>query len=219
MFEKLKNIFSRTPTKTFGPQTLNDPVALETGWGPAEGGGASFRTHNLHTVGTDRMEFRPTMGAKLFAGIFILVGLGISVGSLIHTFAITESKVGGEAYFLPIFGSIFFAAGIFIYKLMNKRVVFDKNRKAFWVGNKYIFELSNPKEELKVYCELTDIHAIQLVSEYCSGNDSSFYSYEINLVLKDSSRLNVVDHGDDAGIRIDAKTLGAFLDVPVWDAS
>jgi hypothetical protein len=44
-------------------------------------------------------------------------------------------------------------------------------------------------------------------------------SYEINLVLTDGSRLNLVDHSIQSVIREDAQTLGAFLDVPVWDAS
>ena len=37
--------------------------------------------------------------------------------------------------------------------------------------------------------------------------------------MKDGSRVNVVDHGDLAHIRQDARQLAQFLDVPVWDAT
>ena len=45
-----------------------------------------------------------------------------------------------------------------------------------------------------------------------------FYSYEINLVLKNGRRVNVADHGDLDSLRADADMLANFLEVPVWDA-
>ena len=51
------------------------------------------------------------------------------------------------------------------------------------------------------------------------GNKSAYYSYEMNLVLNDGKRLNVVDHGNQAKLREDAQTLATFLNVPVWDAT
>jgi Fe2+ transport system protein B len=44
------------------------------------------------------------------------------------------------------------------------------------------------------------------------------YIYELNLVLKDGKRLNVMDHSRRAHIRSDAQRLGQFLKVPIWDA-
>ncbi len=52
-----------------------------------------------------------------------------------------------------------------------------------------------------------------------TGNKSSYYSYELNLVLDDGSRINVVDHGNLDRLRGDAQTLSRFLDKPVWDAT
>ncbi len=62
------------------------------------------------------------------------------------------------------------------------------------------------------------MHALQLISEYVSGK-SSYYSYELNLVLDDGSRINVVDHGNLAAIREDAGKLALFLAKPLWDAT
>ena len=49
------------------------------------------------------------------------------------------------------------------------------------------------------------------------GDKSSYYSYELNLVLEDGARLNVVDHGDLKALQADAEILSEYLQVPVWD--
>ena len=66
---------------------------------------------------------------------------------------------------------------------------------------------------------LSSIHALQLLSEFVSGSKSSYHSYELNLVLNDGSRINVVDHGNLDRLRSDANTLSRFLDKPIWDAT
>ncbi len=40
-----------------------------------------------------------------------------------------------------------------------------------------------------------------------------------DLVLKDASRVNVLDYKKVKSVRKDAETLSKFLNVPVWDAS
>ena len=70
--------------------------------------------------------------------------------------------------------------------------------------------------KIKDHVRLTDIHALQLISEYVSGDKSSYYSYELNLVLKDASRINVVDHGARSTIYRDAQDLSVFLGKPLW---
>ncbi len=97
-------------------------------------------------------------------------------------------------------------------------IVFDKYKSSFWKGRKSPDEVSERKE-IKYFTELANIHALQIISEYCSGNKSSYYSYELNLVLKNGSRINVVDHGNLTKLREDAQTLSAFLGKPVWDAT
>ena len=54
---------------------------------------------------------------------------------------------------------------------------------------------------------------------HISGSKSSYTSYELNLVLDDGSRINVVDHGNLDRLRGDATTLSRFLSKPVWDAT
>jgi hypothetical protein len=57
-----------------------------------------------------------------------------------------------------------------------------------------------------------------LISEHCSGSKSSYTSYELNLVLEDSRRINLVDHGNRKKLIADAQIVAEFLGVPLWNA-
>lgn len=196
----------------FDPAVFGDPLAQQISWSPAKGGGANFRTYKLVTVSLERIEFRATIFAKVFSSIFLLVGLGMLVGFLIgFIFA------GNTVFPLLLGGVIFAGVGGYLCCDGAKPIVFDKTLGFFWKGKKSPQEVIN-KDSLKCYTEIKQIHALQLISEYVRGNKSSYYSYEINLVLHDGQRINVIDHGNIKKLREDTTTLANFLGLPVWDA-
>lgn len=201
----------------FDPASLNDPVALQTAWAPAKGGGANFRTHRLVTVDHSRLEFKATAGAVVFYLVFLLAGLG-----MMYFFFSAAFRAGGSpgvtfAALMPLLIGLIFAlvGGVMLY-FGTAPIVFDTRQGCFWKGRKSP-ESTSDKGSVKVYSHLDDIHALQIISEYCSGNKSSYYSYELNLVLKDGQRLNVVDHGNLARLREDGANLSRFLGRPLWD--
>ena len=98
-------------------------------------------------------------------------------------------------------------------------IVFNLERGYFhkgWMNKNVSLQLQTIE-----WCELDDIHALQIISEYVSGDIDSpnFKSYEINILKKDASRVNVVDHGGLQTLRSDTKILAEVLGVPVWDAT
>ncbi len=195
----------------FDPAVFGDPLAKEISWSPAQRGGSNFSTHKLIKVSSERVEFRATVFAKIFYAIFLLVGLGLVTG-----FFVTLISTGKAV--LPLLSGLVFAVlgGCLCY-FGTKPIVFDKTLGYFWKGKKSPQEVAN-KDSLKCYAEIKDAHALQLISEHIRNNKSSFYSYEINLVLHDGQRINVVDHGNIKKIREDITTLANFLGLPVWDA-
>jgi hypothetical protein len=158
----------------------------------------------------------------------LLTGFGLVIGGIV----LAVRGVGGLGFpiVMLIGGSILGGGGVWLYYFMNKPIVFDKDSGYFWKGRKDPQQALMP-EMSKDFVRLKDIHAIQLLSEECmmigrSGSGSGtrevkipFYSYEINLVLEDGSRMNVIDQGNLNRIRADAKTLAQFLEVPLWDAT
>lgn len=207
---------------SFDPSSLDDSLAMQTKWTPVQRGGSSFLTHKLDFVNSSRAEFRATMRMKLFFLLFVFIGVVVFF-FITRSFSSQGSPFYGFTILLWLFPSIFVLVGGVGLFLGTKPIVFDKTKGFFWKGRKTPHRGAK-RSSLKDFAELEQIYALQLISEYCRSGSSSnnhysyFYSYELNLVLKDGKRINVVDHGDLNKLRDDAARLSNFLDKPVWDA-
>ena len=118
---------------------------------------------------------------------------------------------------MVVFGLAFAAAGAGIYYLVSRPRVFDMDVLWYWKGRKPLDEAEVKQRRNAALLE--QVHAIQLLRELCSGESSNYYSYELNLVMHDGSRTNVIDHGKLDCIKQDAHRLAAFIGVSVWDAT
>ncbi len=211
MFKKLIQSLTRHREggEGFDPSVFDDPLALETEWVPAASGGASFRTHRLIQPSATRIEFAPTLGAKAFYLLFFQL----------NRIRISQIGFSDQVTLVPIFvGAVFAVAGACLYWFGTTSRVFDQRFAAFWRGRR----MPTPMELVErgdSSAPLSSIHALQLLSEFVSGSKNSYYSYELNLVLNNGSRINVVDHGNLERLRGDANMLSQFLDKPVWDAT
>ena len=214
LVETLKNLGNRRPG--FDPSRFNDPIALKTEWKPLKRGGSNFKTHKLVEVNYQRLEFKATIFAKIFCLIFLFAGLAVIFFFGFNEINWQTLSSEFEVLFPLIFGLIFSTIGALLLYFMTKPIVFDKTYGYYWKGRKepaQSYEQADKKYSVSLY----DIHALQIISERVSSSKSSYYSYEINLILKDGSRLNVIDHGKFSSIKEDAQKLASFLGVPVWD--
>ncbi len=216
LVEALQKIATTSNRQIFDPTLFQDPVANNTGWTPAKNGGTNFRTHRLVETNLNRMEFKPTVGVLIFYSIFLLIGLGLMVGFSFariasHRFALTSETI------IPILmGAVFFITGLILFYFGTKPIVFDRGTRFYWRGRKSPNQTFD-KSILKEFASFEDIHALQIISEFCQGEENSFYSYELNLVLQDARRINVIDHGNLMKLQEDAQKLAAFLGKPLWD--
>lgn len=181
-------------------------------WQPLKGGGTNLLTHKLKEISSDRVAFRPTVGGVMFGVAFALPGLAM-LG-----FGLKGAILGGEPYegryILILAGLIFAVAGIFLIRSVTRRITFDQRKGYYWRGK---LPANPTHSEEGHFVRLDDIVGLQLISEHISGSESSYHSYELNLVLHDGSRRNVVDHGKADRLAEDAQKLAFFLGVPVWD--
>ncbi|MBN2163811.1 MAG: hypothetical protein JXR25_12425 [Pontiellaceae bacterium] len=202
----------------FDSSQFNDPVAMQTRWSPLCGGGTNFRTRRLVMPEPGRVEFRTTAGAYFGSIIFGLFGLLALFFAFTILFPRPECEVARPAGLIPGFvGMIFCTVAIWLFRRFTLPVTFDQAHGFFWKGPLSPRDAMQP-DEVKCHCRLIDIHALQLISELCSGDKSSFYSYELNLILKSGERINVFDHGSLKAARADAHTLAEYLGCPLWDA-
>ncbi|MGJ8663010.1 MAG: hypothetical protein ACSHWU_05130 [Marinicella sp.] len=220
MFEKLKKLIEEAKQKavqSIDPEVFNHPLAVQTDWHPLKGGGANFQTHRLDSSNPDLLVFKATKGAQLFCVIFAAVGL-ISMAIPTAIFVAEGAKDWALLIFGIIFGGIFLAVGVLMYYFMTVPRVFDTFYGCYYKGRK------KPQHNMRAgkkpeLVELSDVKAIQLLRERIRSKNGSYYSYEINLVLADASRINVVDHGKHKAVTEDAEILATSLGVPVWDGT
>ncbi len=91
-------------------------------------------------------------------------------------------------------------------------IVFDNGRGRYWWGP------ARPGDRNKGTA-LECMHALQVVSIPTCTRRMSMERCELNLILADGSRTNVLCRGDKAAVQTEAVTIGEFLGVPVWDAT
>ena len=198
---------------------FNNPIAEQTEWGPLKPGGSNFRTHEFSKK-SGMAYFKATKGNLMFSGAFMLLGIIAPVLMMVSAIKNEGSSnpVLLAANLIPL---VFFFAGFFLYKHSTKPIVFSKTRGYFWKGR--LKENESPEQKkLKEYCRLSDIVALQIIAERVTSSSSSssgstsYRSYEINLILRDAGRLNVIDHGNKIKLLEDTEKLASYLGVPVW---
>ncbi|TVR15890.1 MAG: hypothetical protein EA391_09345 [Balneolaceae bacterium] len=216
MLKKLKKI-ARTiaaPPEPVNIAQFNDPLANTISWEPAKRGGSNFKTHKFISDGFNRAEFKMSVSSRIFALLFMTVGAGMPA------FFIYSGEFGTlqETVILIGFGLIFVAVGGLIHYFYGRPIIFDKMKGFYWKGWKNP-DHTTARVVTKNLLPLSEIHALQLIKEFVRSDKSTYYSYELNLVLRDGTRVNVVDHGNGKILKQDAQQLSSFLGKPLWDVS
>ena len=179
-------------------------------------GGASFKTNVLVEKSSSKVLFKPSIGAALFSFIFLAVGFGVLFFGLVPLFK-SNFEIASVNWFLLIFGLIFSTAGSFMFYRFYEPRVFDKQLGVYYKA--YNVDLHRIKRDTtKKYIPLNSIIALQIIGEHIKSDKGSYKSFELNLVLQDGSRKNVIDHGNLKSIIVDAEILSKFLNVPIWHA-
>ncbi|MBC3846473.1 hypothetical protein H8K90_08785 [Winogradskyella echinorum] len=183
---------------------------------PLKSGGASFKTNVLVEKSSSKYVYKPSIGAALFSFIFLAVGLGVLFYGLFPLFK-SNYETTSINWFLLVFGLIFSSAGGVLFFNFYKPRVFDKQLGVYYKAyNVDIHKIR--KDTSNKYIILKSIVALQIIGEHVKSDKGSYKSFELNLVLEDASRKNVVDHGNLKSIIDDAHVLSQFLNVPIWHA-
>ena len=206
----------------------NNKNDIQIDWTPLKGGGASFATRKLVGVSPSRYEFKSTIGARLFSLFFIIFPL-FWVRAFINStlpIKITENPtfinntfpIEAEnlmTVFPMLISFIFLITGIVMLVFFSRPVVFDKSVGFFWKGFRQPSPVYSGNKRKKAV-RIEEIHGLQIVKELVHAKNS-YTSFELNLVLNNNERINVIDHGNLRRVKEDAQKLGLFLGVPVWD--
>ncbi|MBO3117544.1 hypothetical protein J4050_12355 [Winogradskyella sp. DF17] len=196
----------------FSTETLKTNIALT----PLKHGGSSFKTHVLIRVSDDIFSYKPSYGTAIFCWVFVSIGLSLLF------FGVREILVGISEVKFPVLllvgiGLIFTSVGAYMFYSFYKPIVFDKSKGLYRKGYNTKKRAENVfKSAQKI--RLIEIIAFQIIGERVKGDKNTFNSFELNMVLKNGKRKNIVDHGNLKSIINDAQSLSEFLDVPIWHA-
>jgi len=183
---------------------------------PLKSGGASFKTNVLIEESRSKLVYKPSIGVALFCFLFFAVGFGLLFFGIYPLFG-NGSNLAELKWILILVGFIFTSAGGLMFYFFYMPRVFDKQLGIYYQTYKSKI-YKTKKDQSHNYIPLKTIIAIQLIGEHIRSNKGSYKSFELNLVLEDGSRKNVVDHGSLKSIIIDAEVISTFLNIPIWHA-
>ena len=206
------------------PPWADDPIAKSIEWrgtaafgadGIANPKGAVVR---LGTVTAARIEFRPPSTRR-----WHLAMLFLSVAGYVLVFIATGSFT--TALLAPFIGLLLSVVAELYTRSIADWLYFDRQLGIYWRGRTVPAPLAGAASTGKAG-RLSDVYALQLVStrRYVGnpqvGVDGSGYkefpTHELNLVLKDATRLSIVCDDDYGRLDRGAKVLADFLQKPLW---
>jgi hypothetical protein len=185
-----------------------DKIAKKTGWSTAKAGLTSVNTTRLVQKDQNVLLVKITSRTVAFFS-------GLMLSSLVAGLAVVTELLQTQAFntvFIPLMVcAVFFMVGVVSLFRLSQPMVFDRQRGYFWRGHKGKVA---PTQIIKGAKPLARIHALQVLSgrgQYHTDNNC-----ELNLVMSDSSRINVMEHTCLITLSEDARKLAKFLQVPIW---
>ncbi len=155
----------------------------------------NFDHRQLHIANSDLATFKPTRAAFAFGSAFVLVGIAIAVLML---------ALAPKAPWFNPFGAVFVAIGLIFLYLANRKISFDHFSGTYRKGwNKPLLILM--------------IQSLQLLPEMVSSKKHHYICYQLNLVLPDGARQNIVTYTNKKKAAQDAKKLAHFLGIELWN--
>lgn len=213
--------FVRKRYPVLDPRYFDDPVALRTGWEPLSPGGSRHITNRLREIAPQVLSFQPT-AYRHYQSLVHLLALLVFGNMLIVSLLRDELNINrpDEWWVISALLQILVGCGVTLI-LLNRSIVVDGNAAQVRLGLSRLKWLNKvPWLQTLLCCSLpfADIHSIQLLDEEVRYlREPMFWSYELNLVLSDGKRINLIDHRDQREIRWDAGALSRMMDVPIWD--
>ena len=224
MFRSLNRFdfpFLRKRYPVLDPCYFDDPVAMRTGWDPLSPGGSRHTTNRLREIAPQVLSFQPT-AYRHYQSLVHLLALLVFANMLIVSLLRDELNINrpDEWWVISALVQILVGCGVTLV-LLNRSIVADGNAAQVRLGLPRLKWLNQFPWLQKLLCRsvpFAEIHSIQLLDEEVRNpREQMFWSYELNLVLCDGKRINLIDHRDQREIRWDAGDLSRMMDVPIWD--
>lgn len=198
--------------------SIDDEIVKNSSFLPLKRGWTNIKSHDLIIENNWNYLFK----VKWF---FPEVFLGIFFTPIITTIIILYSKnfevnnMFWEFLWLIIFSIIFSWLAWLIFYSLHRSYIFDFQNWYFYdtIYTQKLFEFLQDEKYKDKIISLKEIQALQIISERMHGKNTTYTSYELNMILKNSLRVNIIDHWNLEEIRKNASELANKLWVKVYD--
>ena len=213
--------FVRKRYPVLDPRYFDDPVALRTGWVPLSPGGSRYITNRLREIAPQVLSFQPT-AYRHYQSLVHLLALLVFGNALIASLLRDELNINrpNEWWVISALSQILVGCCVTLV-LLNRSVIVDGNAAQVRLGLPSLKWLNQFPWLRRLLCRsvpFAEIYSIQLLDEEVRNpREQMFWSYELNLVLRDGKRINLIDHRNQREIRWDAGDLSRMLNAPIWD--
>lgn len=180
---------------------------------PLKSGGSNFKTQLLVEKKKGILEFVPSIGLIAFLSVFFIVGSGFLFFALYKLFISLDYNFEMGHLIFGFVSILFLTVSLFMGYENFKPNQFNKLTNRYTKGKQ-----KNVIKKNAIDIPLSKIIALQLIGEIVSGNDSNYNSFELNIVMDNGERFNVIDHGNLKSLIQDAEWLSEFLNIPIWHA-
>ena len=180
---------------------LNDPVAARTHWQSIAVGASNFQMQQIE-INKTGLKVKASFEINLFCWAFIMIGLAPIIMEYVFLWQRLESLLKP---LLSAYG-IFFVSGVLLkFYFTRSTIEFNEASKTISTSNKNI--------------SFNDVYALQVISSISGGRGNGiFRNNELNLVLNNGQRINVLNHGGKPAFEYQELQLSKLLNVPVWQA-
>jgi hypothetical protein len=191
-----------------GDAKCTDPKALNFSYEPLSDGYSAFVTHKVEVESN-----KAFLKKKIFYFVFCLLPLLIGLLAFLmipYLFILGKFFYGFlTLFFCPLL--VMAGAGLL---MDNRTIFFNKKSGKYYRKALYVHRIGM-RENLEG--NISDIISLQLIEKYVSSESGGYNkSYELNLVVNDGKRVNIIDHSNYAEMLLSAKKLAVFLGVPIW---
>jgi hypothetical protein len=200
----------------FDPSVFNNTVALQTSWKRmTRGPGYDFiNPFFLNRDKSDYAYYKPNKILKIFPIIPALMGVAFCLALPIDNHLKKQSVFDLGSKVSIVFGVLCLIGSFLLYRKATTPHFFDRTKGFYYKGRRNPEKFSD-SDKVKTFIPFENIQAIQLLRQlYDDPHDSDVY--ELNLILKNSERVHVLEYASLNLIEEDAAYLSHFMDVPIW---
>ncbi|MBQ9788208.1 MAG: DUF3592 domain-containing protein [Lentisphaeria bacterium] len=169
----------------------------------------SFQSEKLH-FSRHYVKVIPHLINYIFFGMFAVAGLIAAVLFFSQTEVVPKILCGAVGVIFSLIGWI----GMFSHKFFPKAEIDLINKKFYPKGKKKYLSSLNRGEMLEI--PLEEFKFLRILKKIASHDKGGTYEcYELNIVINEDNRYNILNHGNLKNLHADGMRLAKILNLPL----